>query len=184
MAPSRIMFIRHAEKPGVPPGADDDGVELNGIIDNESLTVRGWQRAGALAKFFSAQPELRPDVIFASMVTEGSKSKRPQETVTPLAELLGYTKGNGLVYKHAKDDIDALMADVTDRDGKVLVSWEHHRIPDLVEKLPHTPKSPQAWPDDRFDVVWIFDRAGPGWRFAQMAQLLLAGDRPDPISTR
>jgi len=184
MAPSRIMFIRHAEKPGVPPSAEDEGVQVNGEIDKESLTVRGWQRAGALAKFFSANAELRPDVIFASKVAEGSKSRRPQETVTPLAELLGYGKGSGLVCKHAKDDVDALMDDATKREGKVLVSWEHHRIVDLVGKLPHAPQSPQAWPDDRFDVVWIFDRAGPGWRFSQMPQLLLAGDNPDPIATK
>ena len=40
---------------------------------------------------------------------------------------------------------------------------------------------PQEWPDDRFDVVWTFTRDGTGWRFAQVPQLLLAGDRPDPI---
>lgn len=41
-----IMLIRHAEKPaasGVPYGVEPDGSQ-----DAESLTVAGWQRAGAL----------------------------------------------------------------------------------------------------------------------------------------
>jgi hypothetical protein len=108
---------------------------------------------------------------------------RPQETVTPLADLLGYSKGNGLVYKHPKDDVEPLMDDVLTREGKVLVAWEHHRIPDLARKLPHAPKSPDAWPDKRFDVVWIFDLAGSGWKFSQMPQLLLAGDCKETIPT-
>jgi hypothetical protein len=58
MAPSRIMFIRHAEKPHKPPCDNDDGVKKTGEKDNESLTVRGWQRAGALVHFFSPRSNL------------------------------------------------------------------------------------------------------------------------------
>jgi hypothetical protein len=36
-------------------------------------------------------------------------------------------------------------------------------------------------PDDRFDIVWTLTRVGSARQFAQVAQLLLAGDRPDPI---
>jgi hypothetical protein len=46
--PTKIMVIRHAEKP------DDthQGVTAHGDQDKESLIVRGWQRAGALAALF------------------------------------------------------------------------------------------------------------------------------------
>jgi hypothetical protein len=41
--------------------------------------------------------------------------------------------------------------------------------------------SPQYWPLDRFDLVWVFDRRGDTWTFTQVPQLLLAGDRPEGI---
>jgi len=46
MAPTRIMFIRHAEKPHEPPCENDDGVKTSGERDEKSLAVQGWQRAG------------------------------------------------------------------------------------------------------------------------------------------
>ena len=73
MTASKIMIIRHAEKP------DDAGtvfgVTIEGHQDPEELTVRGWQRAGALATFF-APPDAhfrdqrieKPVTIFAGRV--------------------------------------------------------------------------------------------------------------------
>jgi broad specificity phosphatase PhoE len=179
MTPKRIMFIRHAEKPGVP--GDGGGVQPDGSQDGESLTVRGWQRAGALAQFFSSRPELKPGVIFASGLGHGSKSKRPMQTVTPLADLLK-TEAVALVTTHLKDDLQPLMEDVLSRQGPVLVAWEHKLIPALVERLPNPPSIPRNWPDDRFDVVWLFDRTDTGWSFSQLPQLALSGDSAKPIS--
>ena len=97
MTASKIMVIRHAEKP------DDAGtvfgVTIQGIQDPDELIVRGWQRAGALATFF-APPDAhfrdqrieKPRTIFASHVAQHSKSLRPQHTVGPLAELIGREK--------------------------------------------------------------------------------------------
>jgi hypothetical protein len=48
--------------------------------------------------------------------------------------------------------------------------------------LPNPPNVPRDWPDDRFDVVWLFDRTDTGWSFSQLPQLLLSGDSADPIS--
>jgi hypothetical protein len=33
-----------------------------------------------------------------------------------------------------------------------------------------------VWPDDRFDVVWVFTATDTGWRFDQVPELLLPGD--------
>jgi hypothetical protein len=179
MAPSRILFIRHAEKPHEPPCENDDGVKKSGEKDKESLAVRGWQRAGALAHFFASQRALKPDVIFASGIGPDSESHRPKQTVTPLAKLLDDL---AIVDSHLKNDIEPLMQDVMTRGGKVLVSWEHHLIPKLVGKLPNAPAVPAIWPDDRFDIVWVLDAAGAGWTFSQIPQLLLAGDSAKPIT--
>jgi len=41
---------------------------------------------------------------------------------------------------------------------------------------------PRKWDDkDRFDLVWVFTRTAGIWRFEQVPQLLLAGDKPNPI---
>jgi broad specificity phosphatase PhoE len=115
MAPSRIMFIRHAETPHGPPCQNDDGVKKSGETDKESLTVRGWQRAGALAHFFSSQLHMQPNVIFASGIGDDSKSHRPKQTVTPLADLLKM----GINEKHLKNDLAKLIADAMEQSGTV-----------------------------------------------------------------
>jgi len=181
MAPNRIMFIRHAEKPGKPPCTKDKGVAANGKADKESLAVRGWQRAGALTHFFSSRKKLRPDLIVASRDGGGSKSFRPEETVAPLAELLGFTQRHSLVYRHLKEEFEPLIDDVMTRKGNVLVAWERTFIPKLVGLLPDAPEVPQRWPAKRFDVVWVLDRKKCGWKFKQIPQLVLAGDSRKPI---
>lgn len=179
MSPKRIMFIRHAEKPGA--AEDGNGVTADGGEDVESLTVRGWQRAGALVHFFS-RSELRPITIFASGLGHGSKSKRPMETVTPLTQLLKQTQEVAFITSHLRDDLQPLIDDALSREGPVLIAWEHKRIASLVALLPKPPAVPHDWPDDRFDIVWVVDRTGLGWTFSQIPQLLLAGDSAEPIS--
>jgi hypothetical protein len=176
LPPKRIIFIRHAEKPD--SGNGDRGVAPDGSVDDESLTIRGWQRAGALTLFFSTRSEIKPSVIFASGIGHDSKSKRPIETVTALA---GQIHPAPLITTHLRDDLHPLMEEVSTRNGTVLVCWEHKRIPALVGLLPGPPAIPKDWPDDRFDVLWIFDRTDDGWSFSQMPQLLLPGDSAKPI---
>ncbi|RMI39721.1 hypothetical protein EBO15_28925 [Actinomadura harenae] len=172
------MIIRHGEKPpaqGAPYGVTEDGVRSDG-----SLTVRGWTRAGALAVLFAdpRRPGLRrPDRIFAASPgggaggAGGGKALRHSQTVTPLAGRLGqrldltYTKGE-------ERKLGKHLARLT---GVTLVAWEHKAIPDIARGLG---ASVPAWPDDRFDLVWLFARSSTTWRFSQASQLLLPGDRP------
>jgi hypothetical protein len=137
MPPKRIMFIRHAEKPGV--GNSDGGVAADGTADAESLTVSGWQRAGALIAFFCAAPEIRPNAIFASGIGHDSKSKRSIETVTPLVAAVRNIQPVAFNRNHLKDDLWPLIHDVLTQEGTILVCWEHKRIPDLAALLPGAP---------------------------------------------
>ncbi|WP_321838875.1 histidine phosphatase family protein [Paraburkholderia bannensis] len=184
MPPVRIMFIRHAEKPADNEGT---GIEADGKPDAESLSVRGWQRAGALARFFcplekSHAARLKPDTVFAAGTGPASKSKRSMQTVTPLVALLREEAPVNYVTTHLKDEGQALMVDVLSRDGVVLVAWEHKVLPQIIGHVPDAPAIPAAWPDDRFDVIWILERVGDAWSFSQRPQLLLAGDSTAPIS--
>lgn len=177
MPSNRLMIIRHAEK----PDESNAGMTPDGADDAESLIVRGWQRAGALAQFFRARSEYTPLVIFAAGAGHKSNSKRPMQTVTPLAELFQPNPGFEFITKYLKDDLQALVDDVLPRAGPILIAWEHKLIPALIGLIPNAPEVPDAWPDDRFDMVWVLDQTESGWTFSQLPQLLLAGDSSDPI---
>jgi broad specificity phosphatase PhoE len=181
-----IMLIRHAEKPlgDAPP----HGVTADGVQDQESLTTRGWQRAGALVGLFgrpedarSARPTLgTPTHLFASKVGVNSSSRRPLETLQPLADRLGLD----IETRFLKHDQANLIEAIRAIDGVVLVSWEHALIPSMAAQVVgDAAQVPTMWPDDRYDLVWIFepDATGRQFGFRQAPQMLLAGDRPDPI---
>ena len=52
MTPTKIMIIRHAEKPGSYGSQVYSGIDQFGNPDNESLVTFGWERAGGLATLF------------------------------------------------------------------------------------------------------------------------------------
>jgi hypothetical protein len=178
------MLIRHAEKPigeGPPFGVTDDGV-----VDRESLTPRGWQRAGALVRWFGGQAGAsvdglpRPTHLFASQIAPQSSSRRPQQTLQPLAQSLRLPIDTSV----PKSDVGRLALAILAVDGVVLVAWEHHLIPSLAAALTgQPPLTPDVWPDDRFDVVWVLERGADsdGFQFRQVAQRALAGDSDEPI---
>lgn len=186
MSPTRIIIIRHAEKPPEPPGEPPPyGVSADGSEDNKSLTPTGWQRAGALARFFfPVDPPpgfgLVPSAIYAAGALTANDSKRPTQTVTPLVALME-PEGVPFTEKYGKDDLQAAMDDVLTHDGVVLMAWEHHRIPDLAALLNPVPATPAKWPGDQFDVLWVFDHSADGWSFSQVPQCLLHGDSDSVI---
>jgi hypothetical protein len=184
--PASIALLRHAEKQlgDGPP----HGVLVDGTPDPDSLIPRGWQRAGALVGLFvprsvESGPALlpTPSRLFASEVGPHSHSRRPLETLTPLSDRLGLPLDEPFV----QDELDQLVAAIRGCDGHVLVAWEHKRIPLIANQLVGDSASvPQVWPDERFDVVWVFepDPSTGRFRLRQVPQLLLAGDLAEPIS--
>ena len=179
--PATLMIVRHAEKP--PERGRPLGIDANGDNDKHSLVVTGWVRAGALVELFASARNpptaglLKPDALYASLGGD-SKSQRPMQTLLPLAARLG----QNINTRYGKGSEADVAAELAARSGTTLVAWEHEAIPAIVAGLGKVdPTPPGKWPDERFDMVWVFSATGSGWRFQQVPQLLLAGDSPNPI---
>jgi phosphohistidine phosphatase SixA len=181
---TRIMIIRHAEKHS---GTDQHGVNMLGEPARHELTVRGWQRSGALVPFFApanGHPPgsliSTPRTIMASGATKDSPSLRAQHTVQALADLLGVRIDTRFP---DEEEMDAAAAALMS-PSPVLIAWHHSHIP-LIAKLIGGAllPCPDDWPDDCFDVVWVLDRDenSGAWRFSQVVQRLFLNDRVDPI---
>ncbi len=185
MPTKKILVIRHAEKPE-PHGAG--GVEPSGKPDTESLTPQGWQRAGALVRFFSPRsgnppaPLERPKYLFAAKadLKADHHSKRSYQTIAPLAAHLQLAVG--IDDSLRKSELKELISKATSVDGAVLIAWEHKCIPPMARLLVQDRDAVPDWPEDRFDMVWAFDRTGATWRLTQVPQLLLAGDKAETFT--
>jgi len=178
---TKIMIVRHAEKPAT--DFTPYGLTINGKRTKESLTARGWQRAGALANFLAPanghfqHPLLaQPQFIYASRFIKRRGSRRPIETITPLAEKLAI-KINSDFPRFA---VDKLLENVLGCKGVVLICWQREYIPKIAASIMGSDEIvPAEWPEARFDVVWVFDRSRSSarYRFHQVPQRLLMGDQ-------
>ena len=174
-----IMFIRHGEKPDGP--GKPFGITPDGEQDIESLSVRGWQRSGGVAQLFAPVSNAgrrvpTPDSLVAS--DPGKKgSKRPLQTITPLAEKLGKQVALMKVDDEVADLAKIAQA-LAATPGVTLSAWPHDYIPGITAQLGKVnPPPPAKWAGARYDVVWVFTRQpGGSWKFSQVPQLLLAGD--------
>ena len=181
------MIIRHGEK----PSGHVAGVDESGASSGHHLSVRGWQRAGALACFFAPahgplqSPLLaRPEFIFASAAVDdpvpgNSRSRRSEETVGPLAAVLGVA----VDLRFSKGEEKALAAAAMACGGAVLIAWQHENIGAIAHAITGTRIAPHDWPSERFDLVFVFtlNPADGTYEFAQVPQRLLAGDSREVI---
>jgi predicted secreted acid phosphatase len=181
------MVIRHGEKPDGTGNGSQSGIDQNGISDPESLTVRDWARAGALAALLAPASPLsnevlaRPTAIYASAPVKtrdtdslriGTHSRRPPQTISLLANKLEvdpdlrFTLGQ-----------EAQMVAAAKADGIVLVCWEHEAIPAIAGEISgkDSPAAQLKWPKERFDVVWVFESEDGinDWTFRQVCQRVL-----------
>jgi len=179
------MVMRHAEKPAKdgPPY----GVTLEGKPNKESLQLIGWQRAGALANLFAPSNGAmqnaalaKPEFLYASKPLQRKGSRRPLQTITPLAEKLSLP----INWNYERNEIEDVLEEVFSRRGVVLMCWQREYIPMIAAQILGTQdRIPLVWPEDRFDMIWVFDldlRSGK-YRFKQIPQRLLSGDQVQPI---
>ncbi|RUW53623.1 hypothetical protein EOA32_08545 [Mesorhizobium sp. M1A.F.Ca.ET.072.01.1.1] len=180
MAGKLIMIIRHAEKPL--PGNPALGVDEFGQEDDKSLTVRGWQRAGALAGLFFAPPApLRvPKSIVASGVVKkdgtGSRSRRPIQTITPLAQRLLVDPDT----RDSKGQESEAAEDIVKQPAPVLVCWQHESIPALAAAIVgSTQIAPDGGDDEDYSSIWLLlSEESQKWSFQAVQEFLLPGDHP------
>jgi hypothetical protein len=186
-----IMIIRHGEK----PGGKMAGVNEAGTKSDHDLSVRGWQRAGALACLFAPargalQNELlaKPAFIFASASgdsgTGNSRSRRSEETVVPLAQRIGVA----VDLRFSKGQEKALAEAAQACDGPVLIAWQHENIGVIANlilgaQVAGAQVAPESWPSDRFDLIFVLslNLLDGRYSFAQVTQCLLAGDSERPL---
>lgn len=156
--PSKIMIIRHAEKPGIYGNANskavDDvkasysGINAQGESDPASLVTMGWERAGGIANLFYPSdyhflPGLaQPTAIYASNPTLPGKykqqpngnyffentSQRPAQTISALYGKMAKKEKVELDLSFAAKDFKEMIKNVLTKQGVVLISWQHEYI--------------------------------------------------------
>lgn len=178
------MLIRHAEKP-----AKDSvpyGVTRKGERSKESLEVRGWQRAGALINLFAPANGhfkhaslAQPLFLFASKPLRRKGSRRPIETIMPLAEKLEIKINS----EFQRSQFESMIDEAFRCRGAVLICWQREYIPEIASYIMGNKKSvPKNWPEDCFDMIWVFDLDRSGkYKFKQVPQRLLVRDSAIPI---
>lgn len=204
MGPTKIMIIRHAEKPGTYGNANYHGINAEGHKDESSLVTMGWERAGAIANLFCPTNNIfqnnalvKPDFIYAAdpaLKSDGDEpSQRPYQTIAALAAKMNLPS-NQLNISFKKKDYAKMVKSVLGVSGTVLIAWQHQDIlpkdngadcivNEILKQSSTTPSSlpipAGPWPPSRYDMVFVFDRltgSGPFTGFTQVPQLLLAGD--------
>jgi hypothetical protein len=189
MSSLSILIIRHAEKPGESwPGS---GLTPDGVTDNKSLVIRGWQRSGSWCALFGAgfggADYPQPRVIYAAdpkATTGDEPTQRPLETITPLAARLNLIP----VLSYALGQEPQLVTELLGLTGIVLLCWEHKAIAKTI--LPalagghNLTGMPGKWDGARFDVVLRFDRSASDapWSFRQLFPRMLSGDIDVPLA--
>lgn len=137
-----VLIIRHGEKPESGP----------------NLSLAGQQRAKAYKHYFRKftvdSKLLCADAVFAAKDTKDSH--RPRLTVEPFARAENLKVDARFSSDQTGELATALRA--TEQGRRILVSWHHTDIPDLLRALGADPKSllPDGkWPDSVFGWVLV-----------------------------
>ncbi|WP_160127682.1 protein-tyrosine phosphatase family protein [Kordia antarctica] len=165
--PKEILILRHAEKP-----AD---------ASNENLSIKGYERAAALA-YYLPDAFGTVDHIFAAGVGLKSHSERPRETITPLAKRLGKKIHDSYLKYQYQEMIDHIFGDDTYTDSTIAIAWQHTDIEDISTAFGAQKVPTKKWPEDCFDLVWKLTlNEDKSYALTQIPQLLMHGDSDDII---
>jgi hypothetical protein len=157
-----VFFIRHGEKP---------------YPDNKELSPRGAQRATGLVKHFAALAKKMGIKIgsvcaqrsaFEEKGRKGPTSKRPVDTVVPLAKAL---KLPG-VTKYWPEDYPAMVRDIMAGGKAAVICWEHDALTEVAKAF----GVKLVWPEGRYDVTYVLTWANGKPKLTTTFQNLLPGD--------
>lgn len=160
MISSNIILIRHAKKPE--ESQHEPGIDSNGREDPYSLSLEGWQQAKQFAELFVSRNGILPlpDRIFASAFRAGGgHSRRPEQTVLPLSEILHCP----IDMTWALHEEKAFGAALCRLKGTSLVCWQHQGLAALAKAivLPEEFSTLQDWPSDCYNMIWQLNRSNP-----------------------
>ena len=164
-APARVILLRHAEKP-----PDESTVHLS---------KRGQSRARALVSLLEVRSVLGTNgpaaALFAPKFTRQGHSRRPYETLEPMAEHLKQS----VQMPYGPSDYAALAKHVLSDpglDGKsVIICWIHNYLPGLAKALGVRPELAR-WKSSVYDRVWVITYEDHHAVLADLPQKLLPGD--------
>ena len=156
-APSKITIIRHGEKPpltGTPQGVNEDGSRHASFAGRARLAARG--RAGAVLQRAvgsgdpSARARLYAPPARRRKATTGGRSRRSRRSPsawTWRSTSVRARSGGGTGRRRARPR----------RGGADRMGARPHPEASRTRSSATSRTAPQKWPDDRFDVVWVFD---------------------------
>lgn len=168
--PSRVVLIRHAEKP-----TGEEGVHLSS---------KGYKRAAALPKFFQQHYLGTSMKLYAQGLKHEDSSQRPIETLKPTASTFGLKINTQFVKDEASRLVEHISSHKALNHSMVVVSWGHDELGKIARKLGYDNRADgekQEWPGGVFDRAWILDFNSHGKlvKFEDVPQCLLPGDSRD-----
>ena len=138
--PSRILLMRHADKPEDPYDSD--------------LSDAGMARAEHLATYIP-QTFGKPDYIIAT--AHSKHSNRPTETVKPLADALGIKVQHDFEDDDFEELVEEIFENVAYRGKAIIVCWHHGKLPAIAALLGAQAGSyPDPWPEDAYNIILDF----------------------------
>lgn len=136
--PARLLIMRHAEK--------------TGDKRDPHLSEAGQQRAGKLAAYIPEQFG-KPDFLIAAKTSK--RSRRPVETLEPLATALGLNTADHLDDEEVDDLVKSLAEDPAYKAKFGVVSWRHSDIPRLIAALGAPDGStPAEWDEAIYNIAY------------------------------
>lgn len=178
-----MLMIRHGEK----PLQHEFGFDLHGSPSRHGLSPTGWQRSGALAALVPATTRAHPWLPTpTALVCPDYGERRHHRTYLTM---IGVARKLGLEpQQHVRVDAEPVVVvrSLFAASPKVVLAcWEHDHLPALARAVAvlNPADIPTHWPDDRFDVLWHFERERTeSYRFTQVPLQLLAGDLATAIA--